>query len=132
MSRAWLRFGLAVLVAGAVTIVGVLFVFDPVAEVAGPVTAPVPAPVAILVYLALSVALFDWLERETGSLFVAAAAPAAGQIILVDVDFYLRGERGLAVVLVSALLIVATWGSIAGVYGLVRPRVGNIERRDDA
>ena len=122
MSRAWLRFGLAVIVGGAVTVVGVVFVFDPVVATEGPVTAPVPAPVALLVYLVLSVALFDWLERRTGSLLLAAAAPAAGQIILVDVDFYLRGERGLAVVLVSALLILATWGSIAGVYALVRPR----------
>ena len=114
MTRAWMRFVAATVVAGIVTMIGVVFFFDPVASAEGPVVAPVPPPVALLVYLVLSVGLFHWLARRTGSWLVAAGAPAAAQFILVDVDFYLRGERGFAVVLVSALLIFATWASIAG------------------
>lgn len=104
-------------VAAIVTYVGVVHVFEPIAAGDPPPGPPVPAAVGFLVYIGLSVLLLDWATRQTGRPVKAALVIAASQIILVSVDFVLRGERGLATGAASAVLILVTWTAMGAVYG---------------
>jgi O-antigen/teichoic acid export membrane protein len=106
-------------VAGIVTFLGVFYFFEPISA-ADPVSAPpVPASVGFLVYIILSVLLLDWVSRQIGRPIKAALIIAASQIILVSIDFVLRGERGVATGAASAVLILATWTIMGAVYGAV-------------
>lgn len=102
-----------------VTLGGVLLFFDPIAkkDVAG--GALVHPAVGLLVYVALTVGLFDWIARQMRHAFKAAFAVAASQFVLVNVDFVLAGKRGLLTAGASALLMAATWASVALVYSRV-------------
>jgi len=51
--------------------------------------------VGLLVYVSLSVALFVWVARQLGNPYKAAFVIGASQFVLVNVDFVLRGDRGL-------------------------------------
>jgi hypothetical protein len=81
----------------------------------------VPAAAGFLAYIVLSVLLLDWVTRQIGRPVKAALVIAASQIILVSVDFVLRGERGLATGAASAVLILVTWTAMGAVYGAMLP-----------
>lgn len=59
----------------------------------------------------------------------AALIIAASQIILVSVDFVLRGERGIATGAASAVLILVTWTVMGAVYRAVLPDTGTGENQ---
>lgn len=59
----------------------------------------------------------------------AALIIAASQIILVSVDFVLRGERGVATGAASAVLILVTWSMMGAVYGAVLPETKSVADR---
>jgi hypothetical protein len=101
-----------------VTTGGVVFWFRPIAEADVGGRPAVPPAVGLLIYSALSVMLFVWIVRRLGRPFAAAFAIGAAQYILV-LDLSLRGERGLATAAASAVLIGASWASVALVYSLV-------------
>jgi hypothetical protein len=115
-------------VAVIVTFVGVFYFFEPIATSDSVSAPPVPAAVGFLVYIALSVLLLDWASRQVGRPVQAALIIAASQIILVSVDFVLRGERGIATGAASAVLILVTWIAMGAVYGAVLSRAQSRER----
>ena len=108
-------------VAAIVTFVGVFYFFKPIASANPPSAPPVPAAVGFLVYIILSVLLLDWVSRQIRRPMKAALIIAASQIILVSVDFVLRGERNIATGAASAVLILVTWTTMAAVYRAVLP-----------
>ena len=108
-------------VAAIVTFVGVFYFFEPIASANPPSAAPVPAAVGFLVYIILSVLLLDWVSRQIRRPMKAALIIATSQIILVSIDFVLRGERSIATGAASAVLILATWTAMAAVYRALHP-----------
>ena len=77
----------------------------------------VPAA-GFLIYVSISIVLFDWVARQLQDAYKAAFVVGASQFILVNVDFVLRGERGLATAVASTVLLVATWISVAAAYSV--------------
>ena len=119
----WMALGVSFVVMSLVTLVGVMFWFRPVLEAdepGGPLTS---APVNLAIYSMISVLLYDWAVRRFKALFDIAFVMGASQYILV-IDLTLRGERGLATAGASAVLIFATWASVALVYSLLARRRG--------
>jgi hypothetical protein len=105
-----------------VTLFGVLLWFQPIAQSAKPPGVPLLSPALNLpVYALLSVLLFDWTARRTGSPWAAAFVLGASQYILV-IDLTLRGERAIATAGASAVLLVVTWASVAFVHSVVARR----------
>ena len=102
-------------VGAIVTLVGVIYFFEPIASANVASAPPVPAATGFLVYIMLSVLLLDWVSEQMGNPIKAALIIAASQIILVSVDFVLRGERSIATGAASAVLILATWGAMGAV-----------------
>lgn len=72
--------------------------------------------IGICVYFSLSIALFDWLVRQLGNAYKAAFVIAASQFVLVNVDFVIRGERGLMTAGASTVLMIVTWAAAAIAY----------------
>ena len=108
-------------VAAIVTFVGVFYFFQPIASANPPSAPPVPPAVGFLVYIILSVLLLDWVSRQTRQPMKAALIIAASQIILVGIDFVLRGERSIATGAASAVLILVTSTAMAAVYRALLP-----------
>jgi hypothetical protein len=94
-----------------------MFLFRPIEEADQARSALISAPRNLAAYTALSVFLYDWAVRRTRGFFATAFVIGAAQYILV-IDLTLRGERGLATAGASAVLIFATWVSVAYVYRL--------------
>lgn len=105
--------------AAVLNLVGVLYFFQPIAAADSPGEPLVPAAVNLLVYVVLSVLLLDWVNQKVGDPIRAGLVIAFSQIILVSVDFVLRGDRGLATGGASAILILITWLGMGAAYGLV-------------
>ncbi|MEQ8205373.1 MAG: hypothetical protein RIA65_04290 [Woeseia sp.] len=109
----------AFLISCVMTLLGVRFIFAPIAESDVP-TGPLLSPaIGFFIYVAISIALFDWLAQQFQNAYKAAFTIAASQFILVNLDFVFRGERGLKTALASTVLLVLTWGSVAVVYSMV-------------
>jgi hypothetical protein len=97
-----------------VTMVGVLFLFRPIAQ--GDTGSPEWHPaIAISVYVVLSVLLLDWAARRTRSSFAAAFVIGAAQSIFI-VDLLARGERGILTAVAGTALVALTWLSVAFVH----------------
>jgi hypothetical protein len=105
--------------AAVVNLVGVIYFFQPIAENDAAGRPLVPPAVGLIVYVLLSVLVLDRVSRHMRSTIRAALAIAASQIILVSIDFVLRGERGIATGAASAVLILVTWTVMAMVYDKV-------------
>ena len=113
MNKLWVI--CAGLVTFTVTTIGcVLIFFKPLAEADTP-GQPWPTPIAILVYVAASVLIHDWLSRTTAGSYRAAFALGSAQAILI-IDLLARGERGLVTALAGIVMLVITWGSLAAVH----------------
>ncbi len=107
----------AIVTAGVVNLVGVLFLLNPVADADPAPGEPLLHPaVGFFAYVILSIALFDWAAREIGNAYKAAFVVAASVFLVVDVDFVLSGKRGLMTAGASTILIALTWVSVAFVY----------------
>ena len=118
MKRNWKSILAAFVASCVVTLVGVKFYFGPIAEFDVP-SGPLLAPAAgFFIYVSISIVLFDWVARQLQNAYKAAFIVGASQFILVNVDFVLRGERGLATAVASTVLLVATWVSVAVAYSL--------------
>lgn len=118
MQRNWKSILAAFIASCVVTLVGVKFFFGPIAEADTP-SGPLLSPsVGFFIYVALSIALFDWIARQLHNAYKAAFIVAASQFILVNVDFVFRGERGLITAAASTALLVATWFCVAFAYSM--------------
>lgn len=102
----------------AVTLVGVVFWFRPIEEADESGAVLLSPALNLLVYALLAVLLFDWAARRMKGPYPAAFVVGAAQYILV-IDLTLRGERGIATAGASAVLVTATWVSVAVVYSLL-------------
>jgi biotin transporter BioY len=97
-------------------LVGVIFFFQPIAEgdsARGPL---VPPLIGFLVSTVLYIALFAWIAREMRSGLRAALAVALSQLLLVDVDYVLTGDRGVATAAASSVLLLVAWSMTGWVY----------------
>ena len=118
MQRNWKSILAAFVALCVVTLFGVTFYFGPIAEADVP-SGPLLVPAAgFLIYVSISIVLFDWVARQLQDAYKAAFVVGASQFILVNVDFVLRGERGLATAVASTVLLVATWISVAAAYSV--------------
>lgn len=118
MKQNWKSIIAALAVSSVVNLGGVIFFFKPIAE-ADTISGPLLHPAAgLFVYVVLSVILFDWIARQIRNAYKAAFIIIVFQSILVNVDFVLRGERGLMTAGASTVLLVATWFSVAYAYSL--------------
>lgn len=106
----------AFITSAVVNLMGVLFFFEPIARRDSPGHALVHPAVNLLVYVGLTVALFDWTARQIRSAYKAAFVVGAAQMLLVNVDYVLSGKRGVATAGASTVLMVATWLAVAAVY----------------
>ena len=114
LTQRWKAILASIVTMGVVTIIGVLFVFKPMAE-ADAASAAWPPLVAISVYLVLSVLLLDWAARRTRNSYSAAFIIASAQIIFI-VDLLSRGERGVLTAAAGTVLLAATWCCVAFVH----------------
>lgn len=107
-------------------LVGVLAFYAPIAaaDSAGPPL--VPRVVGFLISSVLYILLFGWLVRATRHPMKAALAIALSQLLLVDVDYLLSGERGLATAAASAVLLLLSWGATGWVYGRLDARFARL------
>lgn len=105
----------AAVVAVAVNFFGVVFFFRPIAEADSVGWLP-PQAVGFSVYVLLSVFVLDWGVRRFGQPVKMGLVIAFSQIILV-IDLFLRGERGIATAAAGAVLILATWTAMGYAYG---------------
>ena len=109
----------AALVAVAVNLVGVFYVFRPIAEADSVGWLPPPA-IGFFIYVLLSVLVLDWAIQRFGEPVRVGLLIALSQIILV-IDLALRGDRGFATAAAGALLILVTWTAMGFAYGKVFP-----------
>ncbi len=94
MDRNWKSVIAAFVAAFISTLVGVLFFFAPIAQ-ADKVTGPLlPPVVSLLVYVILSIALFDWIAQQICRANKAALIVAVSLFIHVNVDIVLRASVG--------------------------------------
>lgn len=112
--RRWAAIVASIVAFGVVTMLGVVFIFRPVAE-GDPAASPWPPLIAIAVYLVLSVFLLDWAAHRMDSSYSAAFVIAAAQSILI-VDLLARGERGLVTAAAGIALVAVSWVSVAFVH----------------
>ena len=110
---------------GLVTMLCVLFIFRPVAEV-DTLSSPWFPAIAITVYLVLSVFLLDWTARRMRSSYSAAFAIAAAQSIFI-VDLLSRGERGLMTAAAGIAILSISWGSVAFVHSRLTPKAPRLK-----
>ncbi len=119
MRRRWTAIVASIVAFGVVTMLGVLFIFRPVAEVDAKLP-PWPPPIALTVYLVLSVFLLDWAERRMRSSYQAAFVIAAAQSIFV-IDLLSRGERGLLTAAAGMAVLAISWTCAAFVHSRLKP-----------
>ena len=116
------RFGAvaaAAITSAVLNFVGVFYFFQPISAADSAGDPILPAAVGFMIFIVLSVLLLDWVSQQIGHPVKAGVVIALSQIILVSIDFVLRGERGLATGMASAVLILITWIAMGSVYGLV-------------
>lgn len=116
MKRRWKALLASAVAATVVNLGGVLLFFDRVARADSPAGRIVHPAAGLLVYVVLTVALFDWTARQMRNAYKAAVVVAASQFLLVNVDYVLAGKRGLMTGAASTLLMVITWSSVAAAY----------------
>lgn len=114
MSRRWGAIAASFVTFGVVMMLGVIFIFRPVAASDTP-SAPWPPVIAIAVYLALSIALLDWSAHRMRSSYAAAFVIAAAQSIFI-IDLVARGERGVATAAAGIAILAISWASVAWVH----------------
>ena len=106
----------AFVAASVINFLGVVYFFAPIAAFDNSAEAILPPAIAFLIYVVLSVALFDWTATHMQSAAKAAFVVGASQFILVNVDYVLTGKRGMFTAGASTVLMVATWVCVALAY----------------
>lgn len=101
-------------------LIGVLAFYGPIAAADSPGPPLLPRFGGFLISTLLYLVLFVWLAREIGKPVKAALAIALSQLLLVDVDYVLSGERGLATAGASAVLLLVSWPLTGWVFGRLK------------
>jgi hypothetical protein len=112
------------LVVSTLQFVGVQYIYRPLV-LTEPVGQPlVPRALGFALSMALLALFFDWVSRQMRHPVKAAMTVAISQILLVDVDYVLSGERTVAAGAASALVLLVSWGAAGLVYRrLLEPTV---------
>lgn len=105
-------------------VAGVLLFFKGIADADQGRELAVNPILGVAIYSVCAALLLAYAARVTGSAFRAATIIAAAQFILVDVDFVVRGERGLMTAAASSALLVLTWYAAAAIFKLVDRKTG--------
>lgn len=116
----------AYLTLAALYLLGVFAFFRPIAEGDMPSGALVPPLVGFLLSTVLHAAFFVWIAKEIGSGLKAGVILALSQLLLVNVDFVLRGDRGLVTAAASSVLLLGSWTATGWVYDRLRRVSGRI------
>ena len=102
--------------AATINLFGVLYFFKPIADADSSATSLVPPFVGFMLYVAFTIALFDWAARQLQNAYKAAFLVGASQFLLVNVDYVLSGKRGIITGAASTVLMLVTWVVTAHLY----------------
>lgn len=109
----------AFVVVSALQFVGVIYLYRPLVG-AAPVAEPlIPRALGFAISMALLVLFFAWVSGQIRHPLKAAMIIAISQVLLVDVDYVLSGERTAAAGAASALVLLVSWGAAGLVYDRV-------------
>ena len=122
MTRRVLAVLSAFLVVSTLQFVGVLYVYRPLALIEPAGEPLVPRALGFALSMALLVLFFDWVSGQMRHSFKAAMTIAISQLLLVDVDYVLSGDRTVAAGAASALVLLVSWGAAGLVHGRVIAR----------
>ena len=100
-----------------VNYLGVYYFYGPIAASAGPGTVDLPRGVALVIASVFFVFFFDWANQQVGNPMKTAIIVAISQILLVDVYYYLSGQRPLSQAMASVVVLLVSWVAVGMVYG---------------
>lgn len=105
-----------------VQFLGVTFFYGPIAS-APPTGEPlIPRGLGFAISTLLLVLFFDWVNQQMAAPIKAAMTIAISQMLLVDVDYVLSGDRTVAAGAASAVLLLMSWGLVGFLYrAVVKP-----------
>ena len=89
---------------------GITYIFGPMSADA-PASSPMfSTPVSLAVFSVIGILFFDWVVQQWGNPVKTAIILALSQVLFVDVFYVFLGNRGIGVVLTSAvLLLIGAW-----------------------
>ena len=108
----------AAVVGGIVAYIGTEYLFYPAMAANPPdqVDAFVSCPWDIVLYVLILVVFFDVFVQKVGNTMVMAMSFATAQILILDVFYVLNGTRAAYPAVLSAIVLLVSWYSIAKVY----------------
>ncbi len=107
----------ALVTAIVVNYLGVYYFYGPIAESAGPGTMELPRGVALVIASVFFILFFDWANQQVKNPVMTGVIIAVSQILLVDVYYYLSGQRPMMQAAASAALLLVSWIAVGMVYG---------------
>ena len=116
MPSKWTAILAAFVATCVVNLLGVYFIFQPVAQANDAPMLSLPPIISFLTYIVLCVALLHWAAQHLRSAYKAAFIIGTSQFILVNVDYVLIGQRGIMTAAASTLVLAATWILAACAY----------------
>ena len=119
MPRRIVAVAVAFVAVSVVQFLGVTFFYGPIAATAAPAGPLVPRGLGFAISMLLLVLFFDWVNQQMHAPLRAAMTIASSQLLLVDVDYVLSGERTVAAGAASAVLLLVSRGLVGIVYRAV-------------
>lgn len=113
---AFLTLSVIYMIAGFVFLDGA-HIFD--ASSTGPLVLPV---IGFAISNGLYVLFYSWVVEQVGQPVKAALIVAISQLLLVDVDYVLGGQRSVVGGIVSALVLLVAWTMVGLVYEVLSTR----------
>jgi hypothetical protein len=107
----------ALVAAIVVNYIGVYYFYGPIAESAAPSGLELPRGVALTIASVFFVLFFDWANQLVNNPIKTAIIIAVSQILLVDVYYYLAGQRPLTQAAASVVVLLAGWIAAGAAYG---------------
>ena len=108
----------AAAVGGIVAYIGIEYLFSPAMAANPPdqVDAILSSPWDIVLYVLILVVFLDVFVQKVGNTMVTAMSFATAQILIVDVFYVMNGNRAAYPAVLSAIVLLVSWYSIAKVY----------------
>ena len=108
----------AAVAGGIIAYIGTEFLFYPAMAANPPdqVDAFVSSPWDIVLYVLILVVFFDVFVQKVGNTMLTAMSFATAQILILDVFYVLNGNRAAYPAVLSAIVLLVSWYSIAKVY----------------
>ena len=108
----------AAAVGGIVAYIGIEYLFSPAMAANPPdqVDALLSSPWDIVLYVLILVVFLDVFVQKVGNTMVTAMSFATAQILIVDVFYVMNGNRAAYPAVLSAIVLLVSWYSIAKVY----------------